>query len=58
MIIMQSSSEVLKQLGELLDAGAIRTVVTKTYPLFKAPAAWTYLMSSHKRGKLVLEIPA
>jgi NADPH:quinone reductase-like Zn-dependent oxidoreductase len=46
------------QLAELLDAGAIRTVVTKTYPLSQAPDAWTYLMSGHTRGKVVLEIPA
>ena len=58
MMVMQPSSELLRQLAGLLDAGAIRTVVTKTYPLSQAPDAWTYLMSGHTRGKVVLEIPA
>jgi alcohol dehydrogenase len=46
----------LKQLARLVDAGTIRTVVTKTYPLSQAQDAWKYQMSGHTRGKVVLEI--
>jgi NADPH:quinone reductase-like Zn-dependent oxidoreductase len=45
----------LRQLAELLDAGAIRTVVKKTYPLSHAPEAWTYQISGRRRGNVVLE---
>jgi NADPH:quinone reductase-like Zn-dependent oxidoreductase len=55
---MQPSAEVLRQLAELLEAGAIRTVVSKTYPLSQAQDAWTYQMSGRTPGKVVLEIPA
>jgi NADPH:quinone reductase-like Zn-dependent oxidoreductase len=58
MMVMQPSSEILRQLAELLGAGAIRTVVTKTYPLSQAPEAWSYQMSGRTRGKVVLEIQA
>lgn len=52
---MQASTRNLKQLGELLDAGTIRTVVTETYPLAQAAEAWRRHMSGHTRGKAVLE---
>jgi len=55
---MQPSTEGLTQLAELLEAGAIRAVVTKTCLLSQAQEAWTYQMSGHTRGKVVLEIPA
>jgi NADPH:quinone reductase-like Zn-dependent oxidoreductase len=55
---MQPSSVTLKQLADLLEAGAIRPVVTKTFPLSHAQDAWKYQMSGHTRGKVVLEIPA
>jgi NADPH:quinone reductase-like Zn-dependent oxidoreductase len=58
MMIMQPSADILRQLAELLDAGAIRTVVTKAYPLSQAPDAWRYQMSGHTRGKVVLEVSA
>lgn len=53
---MQASTSNLKQLGELLDAGTIRTVVTETYPLSQAAEAWRRHMSGHTRGKAVLEV--
>ncbi|HEV3303862.1 MAG TPA: NADP-dependent oxidoreductase [Planctomycetaceae bacterium] len=56
MMVMKPSAEGLKQLARLVDAGTIRTVVTKTYPLSQAQDAWKYQMSGHTRGKVVLEI--
>jgi NADPH:quinone reductase-like Zn-dependent oxidoreductase len=58
MLGMQPSSDLLRQLAELLTAGSLRPVVTKTYPLSQAPDAWSYLLSGHLRGKAVLEITA
>ena len=58
MMSTQPSADILRQLAELLDAGAIRTVVTKAYPLSQAPDAWRYPMSGHTRGKVVLEVSA
>jgi NADPH:quinone reductase-like Zn-dependent oxidoreductase len=43
-------------LAELLDAGKIKTVVTKTYPLAQAREAWTEIMSGHTRGKIVQQV--
>ncbi|TMQ31956.1 MAG: NADP-dependent oxidoreductase [Planctomycetota bacterium] len=54
---MQPWTANLEQLARLLDAGTIRTVVTKTYPLSQAREAWKDIMSGHTRGKIVLEVP-
>jgi NADPH:quinone reductase-like Zn-dependent oxidoreductase len=56
MMRMQASTHGLVQLAELLDAGTIRTVVTKTYPLAQAQEAWRNHMSGHTRGKVVLNV--
>jgi NADPH:quinone reductase-like Zn-dependent oxidoreductase len=54
---MQPSTQGLLRLSELLDAGPIRAVVTRTYPLAQAADAWRQIMSGHTRGKIVLEVP-
>jgi NADPH:quinone reductase-like Zn-dependent oxidoreductase len=58
MMRVQYSTHGLLQLADLLDAGTIRTVVTKTYPLSQARDAWVEHQSGHTRGKVVLEVPA
>lgn len=58
MLLMQPWTQGLTQLAELLDAGTIRTVVTKTYPLSQARDAWAEHLSGHTRGKVVLEVLA
>jgi NADPH:quinone reductase-like Zn-dependent oxidoreductase len=58
MMRMQRSTQGLVQLAELLDGGTIRTVVTMTYPLSRAQDTWAEHLSGHKRGKVVLEVPA
>jgi NADPH:quinone reductase-like Zn-dependent oxidoreductase len=58
MMQMKPTAERLKQLAQLLDAGNIRTEVTKTFPLSQAKEAWEYSKSGHTRGKIVLEVPA
>jgi NADPH:quinone reductase-like Zn-dependent oxidoreductase len=58
MMQMKPTAERLNQLADLLDAGKIRTEVTKTFPLSQTKEAWEYSMSGHTRGKITLEIPA
>ncbi len=57
MMVMQASTANLQKLAELLEAGKIRTVVAKTYPLADASRAWSEAMAGHTRGKVVLEAP-
>jgi NADPH:quinone reductase-like Zn-dependent oxidoreductase len=56
MMQMKATTNNLKQLAELLDAGNIKTVVAKTYPLAQAREAWAEIISGHARGKIVLEV--
>jgi NADPH:quinone reductase-like Zn-dependent oxidoreductase len=56
MMQMKAAAANLAQLTELLDAGRIKTLVSKTYPLAKVRDAWTELISGHSRGKTVLEV--
>ena len=53
MIGVQPSTEQLVQLGKLLDAGTLRTVVTKTYPLSQAQAAWAEF--ARRYGRLIYQ---
>jgi NADPH:quinone reductase-like Zn-dependent oxidoreductase len=46
----------LRALSELIDAGRIRPVVDRTYPLAAAPDAVAYLRAGHARGKVVLTV--
>ncbi len=57
MMQMKPTIAGLKQLAELLEAGTLRTEVTKTFPLAQAKEAWEYGKSGHTRGKVVLEVP-
>jgi len=56
MMSMQATTENLKKLAELIDAGKLKTTIGKTYPLAQAREAWTEIMSGHTRGKIVLEV--
>ncbi len=56
MMHMQARARVLVQIAELLDAGTLRTVVTKTYPLAQTQDAWRNHISGHTRGKVVLDV--
>jgi hypothetical protein len=47
---MQPSTPGLVPLAELLDAGTIRAVVAKMYPLSQVHGAWIHLMSGHTRA--------
>src|SRR5204863_8178508 len=55
---MKATVARLNKLAELCDSGAIRTHVTKTFPLERIADAWTLSKSGHARGKIVLQVPA
>ncbi|HEX6724309.1 MAG TPA: zinc-binding dehydrogenase, partial [Gaiella sp.] len=46
----------LAYLGSLLEAGTIRSVIERTYPLEATPDALAYLGEGHARGKIVLTV--
>jgi NADPH:quinone reductase-like Zn-dependent oxidoreductase len=47
----------LAAIGELIDAGKVKPLVTKVYPLEHAAAAQEFLAHEHPAGKVVLSVP-
>ncbi len=43
-------------LTELIEAGKVKPVIDKTFPLCEASKAFTYLEEEHARGKVVIQI--
>jgi NADPH:quinone reductase-like Zn-dependent oxidoreductase len=54
--IVKSRQEDLVYLVELLEAGKIKPVIDKCYPLSETAAAFRYLAEGHARGKVVITI--
>ena len=54
--IAKSSKEDLIVLKELIEAGKVRPVIDRTYPLSKAAEALAYLEKGHARGKVVITV--
>lgn len=52
----QPNSQDLAAVGELLQAGKIRPVIDRCYPLSEAAEAFRYLEREHARGKVVITI--
>ncbi len=46
----------LRFLTELIEAGKLRPVIDRTYPLVEAPAAVAYQQQGHARGKVVVAV--
>jgi len=46
----------LQFVAELLEAGKIRPVIDKTFPLSEVPEAIRYLKSGHTQGKIVITV--
>ena len=53
---MQPNGQVLIEIGLLVEAGTIRPVVDRTYPLEEIADAHAYVESRHARGKVVLTV--
>jgi NADPH:quinone reductase-like Zn-dependent oxidoreductase len=46
----------LQALTELVESGAVRPVIDRTYPLIEAPDAIRYLTEGHPAGKIVITV--
>lgn len=46
----------LAEIAGLIDAGKVKPVIAKTFPLAEAAAAQQYLEKSHPAGKVVLVV--
>ncbi len=55
-MLMQASSDLLRTITELIEAGQIRTAVAKTFPLSEAKLAHELSQSHHGRGRIVLHV--
>lgn len=56
MLTQHRNKQDIQTLRELLDMGAIRPVIDRTYPLAEAAAALEHLELGHARGKVVISV--
>jgi NADPH:quinone reductase-like Zn-dependent oxidoreductase len=54
--VAQVTKEDLEYLRDQLEAGTVRSVIDRSYPLDEVPDALNYLGTRHARGKLVISI--
>lgn len=54
--VAEIHSDDLRLLSELLEAGTIRPVIDRTYPLSQVPDAMRYLEEGHVHGKVVITV--
>ena len=58
MYVTKSSGEDLTLLKEWIEAGKVKPVIDRTYPLHDTPEAFRYLEKEHARGKVVISLAA
>ena len=56
MFVANSNSADMDALTELIEAGKVKPVIDRTYPLRDARQAFRYLEEEHARGKVVLTV--
>ena len=54
MKVTKPNNKDLVVLKELIEAGKVKPVIDKTYPLSKTPEAMGYAEKGHVRGKVVI----
>jgi len=54
--IVKPNGGQLRQIGALIDAGKVKVVIAKTYPLAQAADAHRFLEDKHPLGKVVLTV--
>jgi NADPH:quinone reductase-like Zn-dependent oxidoreductase len=54
--LARSSAEDLERLTELIEAGTVRPVVERTYPLSETADAMRQIETGHTRGKVVIAV--
>jgi NADPH:quinone reductase-like Zn-dependent oxidoreductase len=50
------NAEDLGYLRDLIEAGKVKPVIDRTYPLSETPEAFRYLEEEHARGKVVITV--
>jgi NADPH:quinone reductase-like Zn-dependent oxidoreductase len=55
-LVAQANAKDLLFINELFDAGKIKPVIDRVYPLSEVPDALRYLVGGHARGKVVITI--
>ncbi|USX28981.1 NADP-dependent oxidoreductase [Oxalobacteraceae bacterium OTU3CINTB1] len=55
-LYMRASGEQLRQLAELVDAGAIRPVIDRVYPFAQTMEALAYVETGRSKGKVVIKV--
>jgi NADPH:quinone reductase-like Zn-dependent oxidoreductase len=55
-MLARNNREDLQTVAAWLEAGTVRAVVERTYPLPQTPEALRYLGEGHARGKLVITV--
>jgi NADPH:quinone reductase-like Zn-dependent oxidoreductase len=55
-LVAGESAKDIESLKELIEAGKVKSVIDRQYPLDKAPDAIRYLTEGHARGKVVITI--
>ena len=55
-LFMRASGEQLRQIAELVDAGAIRPVVDRVFPFDETKEALAYVETGRSKGKVVIKI--
>jgi NADPH:quinone reductase-like Zn-dependent oxidoreductase len=56
LVIVKSRREQLDWIRQQIDAGSMRVVVDRSFPLNEAPEAHRYMETKRARGKVVLEV--
>ncbi|NTU83600.1 MAG: zinc-binding dehydrogenase [Chloroflexales bacterium] len=58
MYVATANGNDLAVLKELIEAGKVRSVIDRTYPLRDTAEAFRYLEQGHARGKVVITVTA
>jgi NADPH:quinone reductase-like Zn-dependent oxidoreductase len=55
-LVTTERAEDVQAVNELIEAGKVRPLIDRTYPLIEAPDAVRYLAEGHPRGKIVISV--
>ena len=55
-LFMKANGDQLRELGSLIDSGAIRPVVDRVFPFQSIPEALAYVQEGRAKGKVVVKV--